>query len=253
MTKQNLEEFKTIEKVKLSYLRNKGNILAVLKELNWPEDSQHVDYLKKLVKKFKGQEEKDVSVLISNTLMSHVLFGSQSRTLHLMDLLGSLSKEEKPFVSACCKSHYRDEKDDGNVVVHRCMSCKATCEIYQPPKASIYNIKLKILEQLMNEDISLVEMAEKMGYTNKVESNPTIINHSPNVLVLNNKNSNSSDSDEETQKIIDDYSKLPPLEKARLVEKLHKEIIAIDAETIEQPKQQEEQSLPSTDTLSESN
>ena len=161
------DEFKVIEKVKLSYLKNRGELLSIVKDLEWPEDPEHIEYIKKLIKKFRGEENKNVSVLIAHNLMSHVLMGTESRCLHLMEMLRSLEKAEKPFVSVCCNSHFTVETEEltGNKQ-NRCSACKALCEVHQPPKATIYKLKLDLLEQLREEDSSLVLMAEKMGYTN---------------------------------------------------------------------------------------
>ena len=49
----NWDEFKIIEKVKLSYLKNRGELLSIVKDLEWPEDPEHIEYIKKLIKKKK--------------------------------------------------------------------------------------------------------------------------------------------------------------------------------------------------------
>jgi hypothetical protein len=43
----NINEYKTTEKIKLSYLKNRGNILVISEELQLP-----LDYIKKMVEKF---------------------------------------------------------------------------------------------------------------------------------------------------------------------------------------------------------
>jgi hypothetical protein len=220
------DEFKTVERVKLSYLKNRGELLSIIKDLDWPEDPEHIEYIKKLIKKFKGAEGKEVSVLIANTLMSHVLMGTESRCLHLMEMLRSLDKTEKPYVSVCCNSHFTAVHDLATEESYRCSSCKAICEIHQPPKATIYRIKLDILEQLRDEDLGLVEMAEKMGYSNRIEAPTTVINNRPNILVVGG----SKETEVEDRRLAEDYVNLPPMEKEKLLNKLKKEIVRLDAE-----------------------
>ena len=207
----NIEQYRVYEKIKLCYLKHRGNVLEISNELSLP-----LDYIKKMVHKFQKEEHRNVDVLIANNLMSHILLGTQSRCLHLMEMLQSLEKTEKPHVSTCCNSHYKTESREP--LLYRCSSCKALCDIHQPPKATIYRIKLELLEQLREEDLGLVEMADKMGYTNKVEAPTPVINHQPNILVVTNDNQKEQD-------VIDDYSKLSPMDREKLIEKLRKEIV----------------------------
>ena len=238
----NIEQFRVFEKIKLCYLKHRGNILEISSELNLP-----LDYIKKMVHKFQKEEHRNVDVLIANNLMAHILLGAESRCLHLMEMLRSLEKTERPFVSVCCNAVFKTTHDSLIGTTHRCMSCKANCDIHQPPKATIYRIKLDLLEQLREEDSALVDMAEKMGYTNKVEAPTTVINHKPNVLVI-------SDGSKQDQDIIEDYTKLSPMDRERLIEKLRKRIIEGEStpvvpESPEPPAPETPEVPPSTDPL----
>lgn len=223
----NLDKFKQLEKAKLSYLKHRGNILEISRELELP-----IEYVQKLVSKFRKQEDRNVSVLISHTLMSHILHGTQSRTVHLMEMLGSLAQTEKPFLSVCCHAPFRIKKDGKN----ECLKCFANCEIVEVPKTSIYTIKKDIIEQLREEDRTLVEMAGKMGYTNKMEPPTTIIQNKQNVLMIGGDNPNA------TPKLMSELNNLPPMEKEKLVEKLRKEIINLDEE-LQHTKDREKETL----------
>ena len=235
-----VEEFRLVEKIKLSYLKNRGDLFSILKDVEFPEDKDHIEYVQRLIKKFRGAEEKDVSVLIANNLMSHVLLGTESRCSHLMEMLRSLDKSERPAVSVCNNSTYKVEKDEETELeIFRCCSCQAPCEIHHPPKAMIYKLKLDLLEQLREEDLGLVDMAEKMGYTNKTEAPPTtIINNKPNVLIIGG----NKDTEVADKRIAEEYTNMPQVEKARLIEKLKKEIVTIDAEPIEESEETKIQS-----------
>ena len=235
-----VEEFRLVEKIKLSYLKNRGDLFSILKDVEFPEDKDHIEYVQRLIKKFRGAEEKDVSVLIANNLMSHVLLGTESRCSHLMEMLRSLDKSERPAVSVCHNSTYKVEKDEETELeIFRCCSCQAPCEIHHPPKAMIYKLKLDLLEQLREEDLGLVDMAEKMGYTNKTEAPPTtIINNKPNVLIIGG----NKDTEVADKRLAEEYTNMPQVEKARLIEKLKKEIVTIDAEPIEESEETKIQS-----------
>ena len=82
-------------------------------------------------------------------------------------------------------------------------------------------------------------MAEKMGYTNVKEAPPTtIINNKPNVLIIGG----NKDTEVADKRIAEEYTNMPQVEKARLIEKLKKEIVTIDAEPIEESEETKIQS-----------
>jgi len=161
-----LEKFKTLEKIKLSYLRHRGNVLEVSAELGLP-----LDFIKKSIGKIKGQEKRDVSVLIANTLMQHILLGHDSRVHYLMDILRSTADRKQIELSVCCDMPVTTQ--EGRTI---CAKCTKEAIVKKIDKTSIYEIIQKTLELLRLEDEYLVNVAEKMGYTNKVEvaQQPTI-------------------------------------------------------------------------------
>lgn len=74
----NVEKFKLLEKIKESYLKNRGSVLAVASELKLD-----LEYTRKMVSKFKKKDKRDVSVLVADSLMEHILLGYKSRVQHL--------------------------------------------------------------------------------------------------------------------------------------------------------------------------
>ena len=52
-----VEEFRLVEKIKLSYLKNRGDLFSILKDVEFPEDKDHIEYVQRLIKKFRGAEE----------------------------------------------------------------------------------------------------------------------------------------------------------------------------------------------------
>jgi hypothetical protein len=149
--------------------------------------------------------------------MSHILLGVKSRTAHLMEMLSSLEKTEKPVLSVCCSSPVRVKKDSTDL---ECLKCFAKCEVTTVPKASIYNIKSNIIEQLREEDKSLIDAATKMGYTNKIEQPPAPI-FKQNILVVDGGVS---------PKMQQSIEQLPPMEREKLLERLKKEMTTLKEE-----------------------
>ena len=210
-----LEAFRLLEKIKLSYLRYKGDIVSISKELNLP-----LDYVQKEVKKIKGKESRDVAVLISHTLMQQLFFGYQSRSQHLMDLLSSLENTEKPKLSLCHDMPV-EVIEDSLETKYKCLKCGKLCKVIEVPETTIYNIKKDILEQLREEDQALVLFAKEMGYTNKTEPPPGPV-FKQNIIVM------KGDKGETDPQVMQDIQQLPPMERERLLEKLKREMLTFN-------------------------
>ena len=205
-----------LEKAKITYLKTAGNLIEMSKQLDI-----EISEAKKLVDEFKRAESDNVKVLIANHLMQLVIFGSEGRKARFMEMLSSLDRTEKPRLSICCNSPFQTvDTGESSPTTYRCLKCNSPCDVHRVPKASIYNIKINIEEQLRKEDETLVNMAEKMGYVNSKEGPSTINQVRQNILVI--------EGEGKDKKIFDDYSKLNPMDRERLMEKLRKEIVTID-------------------------
>jgi len=212
----NLEEFRTTEKVKISFLKHRGFISEIVKETKLPEE-----YVRKMVSKFEKEETREVSVLIANNLMSIIMQGVQSRIIRYQEMLNSLEGREQLLLSSCCDYPVRSSIVD-NLELFTCLKCGKNCNTVEGNKISIYKIKKEILQELRNEDIALIEMAEKLGYTNKpLEGPTTVIQNKQQILVVN------SDKDKEAAKNITDMSLIS---QQQLLERLTKEITHLDEE-----------------------
>jgi hypothetical protein len=212
-----IDEFKLVEKIKLSYLKNRGNVIDISKELNI-----NIEYIQKMVNKFKKKEDRDVSTLIANNLMSHVMLGSQSRTVRLMELVKTIEGAEKPVLSVCCQSSY-DEIQDSYCDFYLCQKCHRRCDIHYFIKPAVYNIMVSLIEQLREEDISLIEMADKMGFTNVQKVPDTLIQQNNKILILN----------ENEKEAFRDLKSLPPLDREKIIDRIGKILIQDKRKEIE--------------------
>jgi len=220
-----------LEKAKVTYLKTAGNLIEMSRILNI-----EIEEAKKMVAEFKKAESENVKVLIANHLMQLVIFGSEGRKARFMEMLSSLDKTEKPKLSICCNAPFRTiDTGESSPTTYQCLKCNAPCEVRGVPKASIYTIKINIEEQLRKEDETLVNMAEKMGYVNAKEGPNVVNNVRQNILVV--------EGEGKDKQIFKDYSKLNPMDRERLMEKLRKEIVTID-------EQIETKETQSPDTLS---
>jgi len=118
----NIQKYVLEEKIRLLHAKHRGNILAMSEESNLS-----IEYVRKIANKIKKKCSRDVSYLISQTLMEHILEGHRQRVSHLEDSLRNVDSLS--------------------------------------PKG--IGLKLAVIESLRLEDVALVSFAEKMGYTNK--------------------------------------------------------------------------------------
>jgi hypothetical protein len=203
-----IEELRTIERVRFSYLKNRGSIPDIVEETGLP-----LEYIKKLVRKFKGQEIRDVSILVSNSIMQQMLFGYNQRIGHLMDTLKQIDKRTQIEVSVCCESPVLKENEKNT-----CSSCNLPAQIKIIDKEGLLDIKLAILEQLREEDRLMVEFATKMGFTQKEEVQPQTPVNQYNLFM-----GGSNKPTPEQEKILLDIRALPGLERDILAQNLLRE------------------------------
>lgn len=202
-----LEKFKLMEKVKLAVLRHRGDALSVAKELDLD-----LAFVNKCIHKLRKKDERDVSSMISSTLMQHLFLGYQSRVHYTMEMLKSLDGRHQLRVSACCQHAVGDR--DGGVV---CLRCSKPCTVVVLDQHGVYDLKQRLLEQLRDEDKTLVTFAESMGYTNKTETPAVKFEDKRQYVVLGDS------------KVANDLARLDPIDREHLRIRLEKSVL--DEET----------------------
>jgi len=230
----NLEEFKLLEKIKISYLRNRGQVIVMAKELELD-----LNYVKKMVAKFKKRDNRDTSFWVADALMGHIMSGHHQRVTHLDEMLRSLDRMEQPLLSICCSNPVRKYPDDDPAYAGRyeCLFHHAPCEVHIVNMLSVYRLKMQLLDQLGLEEERLVGMAVKMGFVRGEITPPsTLIKAQQNIVVL---------PGQDGKRIIEDYSKLSPMDRDRLIDKLKEQITA---ETVPQDALVEEEKVSNETT-----
>jgi hypothetical protein len=94
----------------------------------------------------------------------------------------------------------------------------------EAPEVEIYAIKNEIIAQLREEDVILVDLAGKMGYTNKTEPTPGPV-FKQNIIVMKGGDRDKGETDPQ---VMQDIQQLPPMERERLLEKLKKEMLTFN-------------------------
>lgn len=216
---KSLQQFKIDEEIRASYLRNLGDIAAVLKEVSYP-----AEYVYRVTSKFKKEKKKD-SNPVAEGILDLVSQGYKARQLHLVAMLRSLSMDEQIRVSLCCGAPIRriieSPRED-----YECLKCMKLCESKLVSKVDVYTLKKEVIEQLREEDKLIIDFAKKMGFT--VEKAPdTVIHNKQNVLVVQ---TTGKDKD-----VVAEIEKLPPMERDRLIENLSRMIVDVEPEEATQP------------------
>lgn len=203
----NLEQFKTVEKIKYCYLRYRGDLTRISEELNIPYKT-----VVKYVNIFKKKEERDVSKMVSNSIMQHLLFGYESRVANLMDMLKNLQSKDSVKVSCCCD--FITKIEEGKTI---CLRCLKPCEEYCIEKENIYRLKKDIILELREEDKTFAEFAVSMGYTNQEKELPkNIVKVQQNVIMLG--------KDKLGNDLIADTDKLDPISREKLIKTIEAKV-----------------------------
>jgi len=212
-----IEKFKLLEKIKISYLSHRGDVLKVAKELNLP-----LDYVRSRTAKIKRAEERNVRTLIADTLMSYIFLGHQSRIYHLQNMLERLDNKEVVLVSVCHSFVYRVEDRQG-VNTNICLKCNTVTALYEVTQALTIDLRLRIIEALREEDRALVSFGAEMGYTQREEPPMVKYEDKRQYLVLG-QNENLKGVGKQDSMLLQDAQKLSPMDRERLIKELEKKI-----------------------------
>lgn len=213
-----IAKFTLDEKIRLSYIKHRGNLIAVAQELDVP-----TEYVRKIGKKLKYRNKRDADYLVAQTVMMHLLEGYQQRIAYLNEALNRIHNKDAIHISNCCKAII-DTINNKTI----CMLCKQECKPIWQTSGEIQKLRIDLIKQLRAEDAALANFAEKMGYSNN-EPAPV---YKQNVVVLGRNDNrkhidNSEVIDSETQKRLSD---LKPIDREKMRKQLEQEIIGMAEE-----------------------
>lgn len=226
-----IEQYKVTTRVASELYKHRGDVQAVAEATGF--DSA---YIRKLAKKLKGKLQHDVAFKTAIMIMESVWVGYYQRTNHLNECLAQLRGKEEAEVSMCCDQPVQ-VKEEGGKEVTRCGKCKVICFTHVIGKAKIYNMIIRLIEQLREEDIHLINFAEKMGFTVREEQAPNIFKQ--NILYLGEDARRPksevkvelSMTDAETRRVIEED--LTPMERHKLRKKIDAQIEAVKDLSVE--------------------
>jgi len=227
MKELDLQKFKFEERVKIASFKHRGDILAIVKELNLPDTYESYQLVKKALDKIAKSEQKDVAVLISNNLMRVLMEGHAQRVVYIQEMLRALEGREQASVSICCSMPVVSKEDK----VY-CMKCNKETEVQKVDKVGIFILKVRLLSELREEDKALVDFAVKMGYVVRAEQpeQQPLIKKVQNILYVGGSLEGLSEEEKATLKEI---SQLSPVDREVVIKKLEK-LVAEDGRSNEE-------------------
>jgi hypothetical protein len=175
-----IEKFNLTEKIRVSFLKNAGNVLKVATDCNVP-----IEYARKICQKFKKQQQRDVSVFVASKMAEYVMVGTEQRKAHLLAALEAEINKPDEVVSLCCgfpvKVHTWEDEEH-----YICKKCDKDCEVVCRSTRD-KNYILKLIGELREEDITVINFMEKLGFTDRPDG-PQVVNKTTNYnLVLDGK------------------------------------------------------------------
>ena len=164
------------EAIRKSYLMNGGNLQLTIADTKQPKE-----YVAKVIQKFRKESKYNVTNLVADKIMEHLLFGYSSRTAITFALLKKIEAQEDVLKSTCCQDIVRDINIDG-VHAYECLKCGNMSDTVVITDEEKISLKLQMLDQLRKEDESIVKVCEKLGY---FEPQPqTVIKNQQNFVVM---------------------------------------------------------------------
>ena len=203
-----IEKFRFEELVRLSFIKHRGNPLAVSSELG-----VELELVKKLGDKLKKKTAYDVKRLVAENIMQHLLLGHEQRIMYLNDCLHILEGKDTVDISTCCASPVKWTTH--RTPRARCLKCNTYCHTKKVDRPKVMELRFKAVEMLREEDIALTEFAVKMGYTDKDPA--PITNIKKNYLVIGNEQLDPVK--------VNDINQLLPMERQKARKRLEHAII----------------------------
>ena len=190
----NIEKFKIEEKVRLSLLKHRGDVIEAHADTGCP-----LEYIIKIHEKMKKKLGREPSLLVSYNITTEILAGRQQRIRYIIGMLRSLEGRDQMELSVCCgKKAYTAVREQKKVLL--CIRCNEPTRLELRDREEIFDKKLELVRELRAEEDKLVDWLVKMGYTNAQQP------QAPSTVIRN------------TQLIVGDTSKLTATEKQALVD-----------------------------------
>lgn len=235
------EEDAVKERIRISNLKHRGNILAISKETGY-----QYYFVKKIVDRLRRTRvDEPYNELVAKTLSDYIIEGHKQRVAYYEEMLRSLQMTEQFEVSDCCSAIFRIVEKDG-VQTEVCRTCSTPAKKKTLNQLEVFKMEMDLLTELRNEAKALGDFSVRMGFTNAPAKAPlikqdflVISGGQQTAKTIEGSSSNKPiEIDAKEVYTVEQINNMPPAEREKLRSKLHKEIMLYARES--QPSEEKE-------------
>lgn len=207
-----IEKIRIYEKIQESYIRWSRNVEKVANETGYP-----LEYVQSVIKYLvKQRKHDDRTKDVVKCIYENLAISNLSDLGQYNDMLERYYGRSHLWLSMCCKTPYRTYTEiEGHQIpeTHECMQCHKVCEINIFDRYEVTEKELQILSARQDCFTKLVNNAKSLGYVISEPVPPAVPGDqftNQNVLIIN-------DSSGEHRHVLDQYSKLDPIDAERVI------------------------------------
>ena len=180
LQKHNYEDY-----VRFLILRYPKDLKRVSKEAStYFGQSIPVSEVERILQRFAKQQNRDVNLWVAVNLSREILLGSQQRQAKLEAMYSVWDGRENSLVSLCCGAPVEELEDSGPDFSFRCLKCNRLCNAEVLDHLELERLKIKIIQEMREESLHLIQFAEKMGFT---AQQPVPVTKNQNFILVDNR------------------------------------------------------------------
>jgi len=227
-----LQKYSLESNIRFFYFRYRGDIAKIvenLKKLPGYQDA-NIDpiYVEKVIKKFKRQRKNDWNLNTCYTFMEYLHMGAQERLARYQEWLDKLENASEIRVSSCHRAPVgQRETEEGLEYVCLQPGCGKPCETMLLQEPGIYDLRLKILEEMRKDEELLLKAIKDLGFSaNPPEEVKRITNY--NLITHVESPSHSKKVNAKEVEIIEDTKDFTPIMREKLIKDIEKKLESED-------------------------
>jgi len=159
------------DNIRFFYFRYRGNVSRILEGLRklpgYRNCSIDPGYIEKVIKKFQKQRKRDWGINTCYNFMEYLHMGAQERLARCQQWLDELEGASEIEVSVCHKSFVGQRRSDAGEVEYICLDprCGNICEIMTLQEPGIYELRMKILDEMRKDEELLLKALKDLGFS----------------------------------------------------------------------------------------
>ena len=207
------------EDTRKAIIRHRGD-----PDLAADETGRSIEYIFEIRRKLYNDMMKnpDSQLWIADNITRELLIGRKHRIQHLLDMLEKLDKRESMWVCVICDTEVQEMTEaSNNLKFYHCPVCDKEVKAKILDKDRVFARKQSLLEDLRKEDAELRAWLVDMNWINNPKASQPQQPVGPSVHIKHNTYVLTGEAD---KKIINDYSKLNPMDTEVLIERIRKDI-----------------------------